>query len=516
MDSKLLVVKALMLVYWDSQLDTPVDGTTELVSQIVDGIRLPDNTLSMDHTRETLINLRGTIHNLITDGQEFPHNKQTLVQRLRLNIKDDDTLYNAVIDGLEGIHTQDEIKEICSRHRNDLLRYKSRKDIVEAIGGMSHQLRFKEDEVSWEEFPDELIAKLEAFQRQSSGKGRGLAGIRGYVGEVDFMDEGSVNDALETAVTETSLEGILQTGIQAINRMLGVHRGFRRGDTAIVAALSHCFKSGMMLKFFMGFAMHNKPFMHNLDKKPLLLLITLENSITDNIIMMYTTLMEMFTGRPCAIADIDIREAQKTIMDILAVNGYTVKMLRFDSGDFGYRQFFDLCSQLESEGYEIHAAGIDYAAMMSKEGCTQGATGADMRDLLRRLRSYTNPRGITLISPHQLNDGARELKRKHMPDFVKHVAGKGYMDSCRVLGQEVDIEIIVDRVVVGDEAFLELYIGKHRGLPKPTPEKDKYCVLKFFEIGGIVDDINGPDLSLRKVAGSGMSDEPAWDEPGGF
>jgi hypothetical protein len=161
--------------------------------------------------------------------------------------------------------------------------------------------------------------------------------------------------------------------------------------------------------------------------------------------------------------------------------------------------------KLEASGYEIHLIFIDYLNMMSKLGCQQGPAGTDIRDLFRRARNFLSKRGIACITPHQLSTEAKMLLRLGAENFVQEIANKGYYDSCRTIDQEVDFEIYQHIVKVGDESYLTLQRGKHR-TPFITPEKDLYTILKFEQIGGILDDINSRDLSRRYVGGTAVAD----------
>lgn len=115
------------------------------------------------------------------------------------------------------------------------------------------------------------------------------------------------------------------------------------------------------------------------------------------------------------------------------------------------------------------------------------------------------------------------MVRAGVNDFVKHLEGKGYYDSCGTVDQEVDLEIFVHIVTVNQEDFLTIQRGKHRK-PTPTKHSARYTVLPFAEFGAVRDDINGPDTS-RKVPGGGAAgsgeefpwfSNPSGDSVGGL
>jgi len=197
----------------------------------------------------------------------------------------------------------------------------------------------------------------------------------------------------------------------------------------------------------------------------------------------------------------------------MGVRGYHVKFMRVNPSGWTYRDIQNTIISLEAEGYEVHMLALDYLAMVPTIGCTQGAQGDDLRDLWRRMRNFCSARGTTLFSPHQLSSEAKQLIREGRSDFVKQIANKGYYDGCKRLDQEFDLEIHEHIEYLNGQAYLTMQRGKHR-LPTIIPEKDKSVILPFTEKGCILDDINGPDSTLRKVGGGpiGSSEETPFFE----
>lgn len=266
--------------------------------------------------------------------------------------------------------------------------------------------------------------------------------------EINFSDASSVQDAMDRAVEENAGEGMLLSGYRGVNRMLGGDSYYRRGDFVVVGALQHNFKSGWINSHFRDFATLNKPYMECPSKKPLLLGISTENSLKDNILWMYAHLKAEETGEKADTRNTSTAEASDYVIKRLSVTGYEIRWLRVDPSDYTYRHFIDLVLQLEADGYEIHAVLFDYLNMISKKGCNTGPMGTEIRDLFHRIRNFTNPRGILFMTPHQLSSDAKSLLRGGVApeDFVKEIANKGYWDSCRVIDQEVDLEIYIHLV----------------------------------------------------------------------
>jgi hypothetical protein len=181
-------------------------------------------------------------------------------------------------------------------------------------------------------------------------------------------------------------------------------------------------------------------------------------------------------------------------------------MLRVDPTQWTYRSICNKVLEYEAEGYEIHVLMLDYLAMVPTTGCSIGPMGSDLRDMFRRLRNFTNPKKITLITPHQLSTEAKMLIRDGRQDFVKDVANKGYSDKCRTIDNELDLEYYIHIEKVNGVSYLTFQRGKHRGVGI-IPDSRKYFVLQFHDIGGVRDDLGKANTTLRKpgggVAGSG-------------
>jgi len=509
MDSKLLLIKSIMLLYRESELDNNMVNSNELVREIIDGVKLNDSSIQSGDSREALIALRSTAIWMAEEPPETKYDAEMILQRLRVNIGEDNVLFSAVESGMNTIVEQDRILRICNEHRNTLLQYLNRNKIKKVIKDASRDVLFDEENVDWRNFTADVIQKLEPYV---SGA---ITDTAGQVTNLDISDTEALKAVIKEGQESNSIEGIMKTGWQGFNRMMGDYNGMRRGDMILIGALQHNYKSGMLMQIPKHVALYNKPYMIDPTKKPLIINISLENKVQDNILILYKNLKENETGVECDITSLDIQEAADYISSQLGINGYHYRLLRYDPTEFTFRRLISLLDGFLADGYEIHLVSIDYLNMMSKEGC-QGANDAGrIRDLFRRVRSYCNPKHITCLTAHQLSSDAKYLIRQGAEDFVKEIANKGYYDSAKGIDQEVDVEVSIHIEKPGDDrSYLTMMRGKHRKSGKITPENDLYCVYRFEPIGDIPDDVNGNDLSRKRVGaatrGSGNADETAW------
>lgn len=521
MDPKLLLVKIATLLYKESQLKDPTVHSASLVKDVIATIKIPETAMDLDRSREMLHNLRMTVSWMSDFAPGDEMDRGSVLQRIRVNTADDEMLYYAFEGAVESEFDLNKLKKQCLQLRMELRDHINQTHIQEILKQFSTAVNFRPETVDWRNVINDMNNKLEPFKNSNAEEFK----IQGMLQMVNLADSDGVRGLINRAAEETSSDGIMKVGYQAINRMLGDHGGFRRGEFVLVGALQHNYKTGFTLNLFKHLALYNTPHMRDPTKKPLIIHVSAENELHMNIVQLYANLYENETGREADLAqfsnpDVAVREAaiakaQAYIYEKMSVNGYHIEMGRCDPSTTTYQSICDMVTQYESQGFEIHAIVFDYLNMCSKAGCQQGGpTGSEVRDLFRRVRNFMAPRGITFITPAQLSTEAKKMTRAGVNEFVKHLEGKGYYDSCGTIDQEVDVEIFIHIEKVNGESFLTVQRGKHRK-PRPTPHRYMYTVLPFNPIGGVLDDLNKQDTS-RKVPGGGTvgsADEVPWFAP---
>jgi hypothetical protein len=500
----------MTLLFREAELNQ-TDRSMKICVSIIDSIKLPETSFELHNNRDVVVGLKNTLMWMLDKAGE-PYDLIQLQQRIRINTKDDTYLYNAFIDAIQPIEDS-ELKKQILQYRKFLQEYLDSLKINSIISDAYRKANFTNATTAdLQQFVRDVYAQLEPFTHDIVDRTH-----PSVVDAVSFDNEDDLSRLLTQSKEETSNIGALKTGWHGINRMLGETGGFRRGEFALVGALPHNFKTGFSLNLFKHFALYNKPHMRDTAKKPMLMFVSLENELPMNIMWLYVNLKENETGEPCSIQGVNIKDAARYIRERMGVNGYHIEMLRLEPGQCTYRDFFDLVMKYETEGYEIHAIVCDYLSMMDKKGLeTGGPSGSNIRELFKRVRNFTAPRGITFITPHQLSTEAKVLTRQGVTSFVKEVAGKGYYADCRSLDNDPDLEIVLHiETIAGEGSFLTCQRGKHRGVTITKPE-DRYCVLPFssyVKTGGILDDINREDTSLKAVGtkkGEGEADN--WYE----
>lgn len=509
MNNKLILVKSITLLYRESQLPASMERSTALVRNVLSTVKLPEMSLSLDPESEAISELKKTALSMADNSPDHEYEPTELLQRLKVSCGGDDTLYEALCQGIMGDLQEGSLKRTCLNIKHAFKNYYRDLAVSDIIHKAGVQLKFNRESITdMKQFVAEVCASLEPYQLDANLKDPAI------VSHVQFDKVETITEVFKSVQQQANGSSILKVGYQGINRML--QGGFRRGEQVVIGALQHKYKTGFTLSMFKHFALYNTPEMIDPTKKPLLLRISFEDDINNNMRFLYTSLKENETGEAVTDAELEMLSPEEVALYVqqkMRVNGYEIEMLRVDPTKWSYMDICNKVLEYEADGFEVHVLMLDYLYMVPTTGCTPGPAGHDVRDMFRRMRNFTNPRKITCITPHQLSTDAKQLVREGKTNFVQEIANKGYYAGCKQIDQEVDLELYIHIEIVNGKSWLTVQRGKHRIIGQ-TPLVDQYCVLPFEPIGGIRDDINGPDTTRRKVGGGpiGSTDEnPFWE-----
>lgn len=506
MNNKLLLVKGITLLYRESQLPMPHDNSAALIREMITAIKLPEVSLGVDHERDILDGLRNTAIEMCDAPIDHVHETVELMQRVKVNTGEDTELYEAFRTGIEIEMSDAMLKRNCLSMKRTLANHFKEAKVAEIISKAAYMMKFqKEKVVDMKKFVSEFASQLEPYMVDTATKDPAV------ISSVMVSDVAGVANIFSSVQDQLSGGSILQTGYQGINRLLD--GGFRRGEQWVFGALQHNYKTGFSLTLFKQIALYNKPQPTDPTKKPCLLRISFEDSLDLNFQFLYSSLRENETGEPADLTGLTPDYLANYVKEALGVNGWEIAMLGINPSLWTYRDICNKILELESEGYEIHLCMLDYLLKVPTTGCDQGPAGHDIRNMYERLRNFMSARQICMITPHQLSTDAKMMIREGKMDFVKQLVGRGYYAGSKQIDQVVDGEIFFHIESVNGEAYLTVQRGKHRKI-KQTPLEHLFCVLPFKKNGGIMDDINGPDTTRKKVGGGpiGSGEEnPFWD-----
>lgn len=499
-EDKLVIVKCLTLLYRENLLGEG-DDSKSLVVNALANIKDPDLHVGMGGEAEVVNSLKSLLLDICNDKNNSLIEKDDFLQTIRLYSLQNEKLFKVIEDSINKSIEPKYLKRSILSIKKWLGDYLREFQIHDILNKASYTYKYQRDTIKDpSQFLSEVIAQLEPLQ-VSTGSDNGA-----IVDEVDLGNDEKVIEVFDRVKTRNSDLGVYLTGWSEFNDMTS--GGIRPGETILIAALQHNYKTGFTLSLFAQLATLNKPLTIDVGKKPLILRISFEDAITDNLQFLYQYLKYNETKERVDIQDIGKEEMASYIKGKLQETGFNVKMLRVDPSQWTYKDICNKVLEYEAQGYKVEILMLDYLAMVPTTGCiNSGPSGTDLRDLFRRMRNFTSGRDITLITPTQLSTEAKRLTRSGIPpeNFVKEISGKGLFSGSGQLDQEVDLEVYIHIVTHKKKSYLSVQRGKHR-LPKIVPESKKYFLLPFPDAMPIVENINEANHSpMRKLASTPLT-----------
>lgn len=515
MDVKLLMVKTITVIYLSTKVKEVNHDIHKIVGNVLKAVKPPERAIREELTHDTANQLRQCAVRMLDESTASSFNEDELTQRFKIITNNETALYN----GLESMLLRDEeydhdrVRARVESEIWNIRRILDQDEVAKVARDWSMKLAWNPENVNWSSLIEDVKKDFEKFQ-SLSGTTRTLADHPAIMSIIDFDAMDKVEEMLVRAKEEWSVEGVLKCGFQGINRMCGEPGGFRRGETLLIGALRHNYKTGFSRDLFISIPLCNTPYMNDETKKPLNLRMSFEDSAKDDIIQIYKRLRGALDKTYVETKDIDAKEAAKYVYDKLSVNGYHNQILEIDPGLFSLEAIVETIEDYERRGFEIHHLNIDYLAMLTKNGEEGGDSLTNViQTLFTRLRNVCRRKNIFLSTPHQLGTDAKALQKEGVADFVKKVVGKSFYDACKRIDQEVDLEITIHKEKVNEDFYMTMARGKHRGVNN-TPFVDQYCVYMFDPELGLPFDFWGDDESRRKTGGDTMAEgggAPLWD-----
>ena len=496
MDTRTLLSKVISLIY-----HTRILGNND--HDII--IKTNLNTIKTDLPEHNFANanvikkLKDYCFTLLEEQE--PILKETLIPSLSIILEHDQKLLQVIKDSIEPDRDESTIKKIITNHIKALNTYYKEQLGVELISKASYDLKFNRNKIgSFSDYLKNVIAELEPLTTVSSA-----LKDPAIVNEMDFDNEDSVNLVFDEVKNLNSNKAIYKTGFQALNRML--QGGIRRGETGNCGgALQHNYKTGFSTSVFVSIATNNAPIVTKEEaeqnRKPLLVRISFEDSLTNNTQFIYQYLKANAGEivKPKDFETLSTKDMTKYIMERMTATGFSVKMLRVDPSQWTFADVLSKIYEYESQGYAVHILQIDYISMLPTTGCDRsGPIGSDKRDLVRRLRNFCSARNIALLSPFQLNTEVKNLVRNGVPvkQMLEEVASGTMYDGSKTIANDLDFEIFIHLVSHNRKKYLAVYRGKHRLPTQPDPD-DMFFMLPFPMLNvPVLEDIDKDDTSIK-------------------
>lgn len=503
MEQKNALVNCLSLININEQLKEKAERK-ELIKEVLSTIKTPESMTEGD-SYSAIAGVKVLISDLLDSNIEF--NLKLVLQKVRVYCSLDQNFYQTVKECLETKYEdQKELKKSHSATVSSLRYYLNISKFRKVLSRASYNINNNPD-TNHAEVARELQEELASVTRNVT-----TVGNPALVASVGSKDRKGLSDVLKN--TQKQLNGkSLKTGWQDLDKMLGINKGIVPGELWLMPALPHNCKTLFSLALFVSIGLFNdaKDFLPDgkEDLKPLLLDLTFENELEQNLPVVYKLIREFQEGKPVDIRDVNPDDAANYIMDQLEQRGWSFQMERYTNSDFKVDMLEEIYSGYEEEGYYIVGVRGDYFGTIDKSNLGNGTIGSDVRELYRRVRnaSSNKKRKAFVLAPHQLSPKAKELAALEPTKYVRNLVGKGFYDGCTTVDNEADGELYFGKTQVGEDTFLEIQRGKHRTLVD-TPVSHRYMVIPFTDLGPLLYD-QGRDVktTLKSINAASIASE---------
>lgn len=521
LEEKHVLVSALGLRYHELNLHTHDQRTqsVDLTNQLLKEIEPKESMVDDGFSKGNILNIADMIRDL--NHTIEPRDHHVMKQAIMTAIKNDNELRDAALLSISNELSPAEVDNYRVGCTNQIARFFEHREFYKKVKKMLSNYGYRDNQGSnIQEIAQDIIANIMPYA--NAGSANGGTGIENPKAVASFSTEkhDTIAKVWQKAQDKSSTESILKTGYQGINRMLGAPGGFFRGDTVLIGALQHNYKSGSLNDWLSDICHFNKPYCYKEGKKGCVLQLSFENDAGDDLNRIYKRAYFLLYGKYPSLEEIlesDPASVARVIDEYVGVNGFKYHYIRMNPSNVSYMDIQKIVLEFESQGYEIHVLGLDYLSMINLKGITRMGDGTEYQELFRLMRNFCSERDITMITPHQLSTEATYLNRDGFDaDFVTKVAGKSYWSKSKQIDREVDVEIVQHIVhVPGPDgnmiSYLTCAIGKNRRV-HDTPIKHKSCALVFTD-KGILPDMWMPDATektkpnfiddLKKLRGMG-------------
>lgn len=469
-----ILFKCITLLFRESLLDVLANGNSkDIIKTVIVQMKATMNKRPIlggtTDIEDELINLCLSMCDS-ADG----YDKLNLLQTLEVLLKDQGSLYSTIEKSLNVDMEPSGLKRSIVALRNRINDYYREQEITRLIKAASYQLSLGQAGESIQDIGIKLCVNLEALTNNIKSKDTGI------VDEIDILDGDELDKVFNKVKKQTIGTGRLTTGWRELNVMLG--GGLRYGETVLISALQHNFKSGFLRSLFAQLCMYNKPELINKDRKPLNLFISFEDDTDIITEFFYKYLYFAETGNMADLTLIDPKELSTYLKTQLTRTGFNVKFIRANPSEWTYKTLFNKILEYEASGYELKVVVTDYLSKLPTTFCdNSGPLGTAFRDMLTRVRDFMSARQVLYLNAHQMSVDAKQLIRNGVPakDLVKEVANKGYYEGSKQLDQVVDLELYQHIAKLGkNKYYLTVQRGKRR-YPEIIDDDKKYFMLPF-------------------------------------
>lgn len=498
-----IALDALSLAAFSASEDTK--QILSKFTEMYDSVRYKKNQVAIDTDMDVLIDIIKELNKSDVLSKKTEYNKIIVKVRASSLAKKDSMITENIAAMLqqgmtEGLSTRREL-ELRRRLQNWCLISATDDQLMSGIA-LCRKYNKNDDNVN-----DLILANMLDKAHALTKIQETIIGATESIDELDFSSKDSMLDSANK-YAKRKKKNVIKMGWQGLNRMMGENGGVCRGELVGFAAPSYNGKSLVLMKIARWATVYNKYELNDPSKIPTIVLVSLENEVSDDYNNMSVEAYVNAYHRPVP--------PDMTRDELIDINykyyndcGNRLIVKRFGE-DFGYADLVKLIARLEMRNMEIVCLIIDYPALMRQDSNDKDNAPKTLERLYQKLLDLSHSKDIALFAGLQLDRTADQLISKGEVCAVKKLTADALADS-KGIKRALDVLIFQMIENIDGLSYLTFSWNKHRD-NRPPRTDDKFFAYRFDDSVGILDDLNSKDESIHDIyadaAAVGRAKEP--------
>ena len=396
------------------------------------------------------------------------------------------------------------IRVLFNRVKNNITFFKTNNRIRKML--ISSQRVGSEDDIEKQNaLFKEILSAAESLRTDIEDDPTGQDDPLVPIDEIDFCKPDSILKGL--AQQHKKREGeLIRFGWQGFNQMLGPRRAASYGETFAFAGASHCGKSLILQSLATSHCLYNKP-PNTGDKIPVVLFISLENEVSENLQQVWKMLYSSIYHRE---PDVHLKDEEiaEFLTSKLGRNGFRFLLIRRIGESFGYREYAEYYDKLLNSGCKVVATYLDYITLCKRDVNPNDRSTNDAKmieNMVERFKDHSARNNVFFCTAFQLDAEAARIKMSGQTNPVKKF-NESTLADCKGALRPLD-GLFFNDIEVNHQGVSYLCFAwrKHR-YEHQTEKEDKYFAMKFGPLG-LPFDVDGAPTFVRDIY-SDNSDNP--------
>lgn len=460
--------------------------------------------------------IRQTIQWMELQPENEPIIKSNLIQRVNDFLKDSPELQESIAVGLEDYPSEEKTRQIIYAHLEEIIQAEKSEKFEKKFKTKLKDFYFNDisklKKEQWGELCELIQEKVNDVYQLDTG--------REVAATLNTDSAESIVEIVERAKLEKTEAGVLQMGLQGMNKALYPDNGMRRAKFYLINALTNRGKSFGLGHIVASVGLYNKPMLRNKSKIPTLVLDSAEDTLDLIIERIYKLVMVNRHGKEPDFMGVSAAEVADVIIDAFRANGWFLVINQVIPSEDNIIKMTTRIRQLQMKGHEVIFWAYDYLGMADLEGTSGDTKGDRLHDLYRRVRAFIVSQGICFVTPHQLSPDAKRLLRESDDDaelnFAKEAAGKSMTETSTKITNEVDAEFVFHVARTRDDkTYFTGALGKMRG--EGAPMSDRFFIYNLDPTKGLEHDFGKKPAfrkSFKHILDENGNNVESWDFTG--